>query len=72
MILAAFALGLVVGMGLTVGAAVVAQLTQWTAKPPAAVPPPSTDRRTDQLAIGGSAGLRAAERLSQRADGGAQ
>ena len=72
LILAAFALGLVIGVGLTVGAAVIAQLTQWTAKPPAAVPPPSPDWRSNQLATGGSADLRAAVRLSQRADGGGQ
>ena len=70
LILAAFALGLVIGVGLTVGAAAIAQLTRWTAKPSAATPP--ADRRADQLAIGGSAGLRAAVRLSQRADGGGQ
>ena len=72
LILAAFALGLVIGVGLTVGAAVIAQLTLRAAKPPVVVPPPSFDRRSDQLAIGGSAGLRAAVRLSQRADGGGQ
>ena len=72
LILAAFALGLLVGVGLTVGAAVIAQLTPSSTKPPVAVSPPSSDRRTDQLAIGGSAGLRAAVRLSQRADGGGQ
>ena len=72
LILAAFALGLFVGVGLTVGAAVIAQLAPRATKTPVVVPPPSSDRRADQLAIGWSAGLRAAVRLSQRADGGGQ
>ena len=72
LILAAFALGLFVGVGLTVGAAVIGKLTPGATTSPTAVPPPSSDRRADQLAIGGSAGLRAAVRLSQRVDGGGQ
>ena len=72
LILAAFALGLFVGVGLTLGAAVIAQITPRTTTFPVAVTPPSSDRRTDQLAIGGSAGLRAAVRLSQRVDGAGQ
>ena len=72
LILAAFALGLLIGVGLTLGAVVIAHFSPSSTKPPRAGSPPSSDRRTDQLAIGGSAGLRAAVRLSQRADGGGQ
>jgi hypothetical protein len=70
LILTTFILGVFIGVGLTVGALVISQITKWANRPvPTASGP---DRRPDTLAISASPGLRAAVRSAHRPDGPGQ